>query len=126
MNIRLMQRAAGDAANLMRSLANETRLMIVCQLVHGEKGVGAISEALGVRQTTVSQQLSLLRREGIVTPRREAQMVYYSLTNDHVRTLVEVLYAQFCATTKQPRARRRRSAAEAPSRTTGHRDRRTS
>jgi DNA-binding transcriptional ArsR family regulator len=103
-----MQRASREAANLMRSLANDKRLLIVCQLADGERTVGAISDALGVRQSTVSQQLSLLRREGIVQPRRDAQMVYYSLSNEHVRSVVELLYRRFCGVPETLAKKRRR------------------
>lgn len=106
MNASALRAYAREAADLMRSLANEKRLLIVCQLVDGEKSVTAISDALGIRQTTVSQQLSLLRREGVVQPRRDAQTVYYSLTSDHVRSVVELLYTRFCR--PRPASGRRR------------------
>lgn len=96
MNIDLMQQSAGEAAEFLRSLANEKRLMIVCQLIGHERSVGELCSALDVRQSTMSQQLALLRLEGIVTTRKEAQTVYYSLANDGAKNVVEVLHGMFC------------------------------
>lgn len=96
MNIDDIQQSAGEAAEFLRSLANEKRLMIVCQLIAGEKSVGELCEALDVRQSTMSQQLALLRMEGIVKPRKEAQTVYYSLANEGAKRVVEVLHGMFC------------------------------
>lgn len=96
MNIDEMQQSAGEAADFLRSLANEKRLMIVCQLIAGEHSVGELCEALGIRQSTMSQQLALLRLEGIVTARKEAQTVYYSLANDGARRVITVLHGMFC------------------------------
>ena len=97
MNVELMEQSATNAADFLRSLANEKRLMIVCQLAEGEKSVGEICDALDARQSTVSQQLALLRRDGIVSARKEAQTVYYSLSNDRARQVIELLYGMFCA-----------------------------
>ncbi|MEZ5668247.1 MAG: metalloregulator ArsR/SmtB family transcription factor [Alphaproteobacteria bacterium] len=92
-----MQKASRRAADLMRALASENRLMLLCQLAQGEKSVGALAEALDLRQSTVSQQLALLRKDGLVTTRREAQTVHYSLAGDDARRVIEVLYALYCA-----------------------------
>ena len=81
----------------MRALASENRLMLLCQLVEGEKSVGALAEALDLRQSTVSQQLALLRKDGLVTTRREAQTIYYSLAGNDARQVIEVLYGLYCA-----------------------------
>ena len=104
-----MERSAGEAADFLRSLANEKRLMIVCNLVSGEKSVGELCDAIGARQSTVSQQLALLRREGIVETRREAQTIYYSLANDGARQVVELLHGMFCAGVDAPKARTRQT-----------------
>ena len=96
MNVSELEHSASEAAGFLRSLANEKRLMIVCQLVDGEKNVGELCGALGVRQSTVSQQLALLRAEGVVTSRKEAQTVFYSLANEKARRLVGLLYDMFC------------------------------
>jgi len=96
MNVSDLEDSAAEAAGFLRTLANEKRLMIVCQLVDGEKNVGELCDALSVRQSTVSQQLALLRAEGVVKSRKEAQTVFYSLANENARRLVGLLYELFC------------------------------
>lgn len=103
-----MQQSAGEAADFLRSLANEKRLMIVCQLLGGEKSVGELCDLLDVRQSSMSQQLALLRLEGIVTTRKEAQTVYYSLANEGAKQVIEVLHGMFCADLKPGRKPARR------------------
>ena len=107
-NIEDMENSAQDAAALLRSLANEKRLMIVCQLVDGEKNVGELCGALDARQSTVSQQLALLRAEGVVSARKEAQTVYYSIADRNAQRIVELLYELFC----QPAAGRKAPATK--------------
>ena len=92
-----MRANAGRASALMRALANENRLMILCQLVPGERSVGDLAEALDLRQAAVSQQLALLRKDGLVAPRRDGQTVYYALAGDAARRVLDVLYELFCA-----------------------------
>lgn len=96
-----MSASAQEAAELMRVLGNETRLMILCQLAEGEQSVGNLARELGARQTAVSQQLALLRRDGVVTPRREGQTIFYSLASDEVRRVIEALYSIYCAPKKK-------------------------
>ena len=91
-----MRANAGRASELMRALANENRLMILCQLVPGERSVGDLAEALDLRQASVSQQLALLRKDGLVAPRRDGQTVYYALAGDAARRVLDVLYELFC------------------------------
>jgi DNA-binding transcriptional ArsR family regulator len=91
-----MQAAAGRVAELMKLLANKHRLLVLCQLAEGEKSVGELARSLGVREPAMSQQLSVLRREGLVRPRRDAQTIYYMLARDDVRGLMEFLYAAYC------------------------------
>ncbi|TCP38231.1 ArsR family transcriptional regulator [Rhodothalassium salexigens DSM 2132] len=97
MNMHEMKQSSRAAADLMRLLSNEHRLMILCQLVTGERSVGALADLLGVRQTVVSQHLSLLRRDGIVAPRRDGQTIYYSLDSAAARQVIETLYRLYCA-----------------------------
>ena len=92
-----MELAAERVAELMRLLANKYRLLVLCQLVDGEKSVGQLARLLGVREPAMSQQLSVLRREGLVRPRREAQTIYYALARDDIRRLMEFLYATYCS-----------------------------
>jgi DNA-binding transcriptional ArsR family regulator len=96
MKIEGMELAAERVAELMKLLANKHRLLVLCQLAEGEKSVGELARLLGVRETAMSQQLSVLRREGLVRPRREAQTIYYALARDDVRRLMEFLYATYC------------------------------
>ncbi len=110
MNIQELENSAADAAAFLRSLANEKRLMIVCQLMSGEMSVGEICDAIEARQSTVSQQLAILRNEGVVASRKEAQTVYYSLADDGARKLVSVLYEMFCAPVEKRKGSRRSSA----------------
>lgn len=90
------ERAAGEVARVMRLLSNERRLLILCKLATGEKSVSELTRDLSVRQSNVSQQLALLRQDGLVSSRREAQTVFYSLTDDNVRTIMELLYRLYC------------------------------
>lgn len=96
MNAKEMAAAAGKVSDLMKMLSNKHRLMILCQLVDGEKTVGQLARLLGVRDPAMSQQLATLRREGLVRPRREAQTIYYALTRDDVRCLMTFLYDTYC------------------------------
>ena len=97
MKLEEMQVAAERVAELMKLLANKHRLLVLCQLAEGEKPVGELARLLGVREPAMSQQLAVLRREGLVRPRREAQTIYYALARDDVRRLTEFLYATYCS-----------------------------
>lgn len=95
------RRAAGEVAGVMRLLSNERRLMILCKLAEGEKSVTELVNELAIRQSNVSQQLALLRQEGLVSGRREAQTIYYSLTDGKVREIMKLLYLLYCARESQ-------------------------
>src|SRR6266702_39025 len=79
-----MARNAQDAAEFLKALAHESRLLMLCILSEGEKSVGDLEMVLSQRQSTVSQQLARLRLDGLVTTRREGKNVYYRLANDDV------------------------------------------
>ncbi len=79
---------AGEANTLLRSMANENRLMILCLLAEGEKSVGEIETLTGTRQPTVSQQLARLRADGIVESRRDGKAIHYSLCCERTRKLL--------------------------------------
>jgi DNA-binding transcriptional ArsR family regulator len=96
MKLEEMQAAAERVAELMKLLANKNRLLVLCQLAEGEKSVGELARSLGVREPAMSQQLAVLRREGLVRPRRNAQTIYYALAREDVRRLMEFLYAIYC------------------------------
>lgn len=87
---------ATTASNFLKAISHEGRLMILCHLVTGEKSVTELEELLSARQAAVSQQLSRLRLEGLVTPRRDGKTIYYSLTDDRPRQILEVVYELFC------------------------------
>ncbi|EPX84661.1 transcriptional regulator, ArsR family [Rubellimicrobium thermophilum DSM 16684] len=91
-----MAEAAGRAADYLKSLAHEQRLMILCHLAGGEKTVGELEGRLGARQAAVSQQLARLRFEGLVAARRDGKTVLYSLADDRVERLIALLYDLFC------------------------------
>ena len=96
-----MQAAAGQACRLMKVLANADRLMILCQLSQGEKRVGELEELLGIVQPTLSQQLTVLRDEGLVSTRREGKAIYYQLCSPQALAVMAVLYVQFCGSSKE-------------------------
>jgi DNA-binding transcriptional ArsR family regulator len=95
-----MQQSAGQACRLLKVLSNPDRLMILCQLAQGEMRVGELEEALGIVQPTLSQQLTVLRDEELVSTRREGKNIYYQLSSVQALALMKVLYEQFCSTEK--------------------------
>ncbi|WP_299608816.1 helix-turn-helix transcriptional regulator [uncultured Tateyamaria sp.] len=103
MKIKEMNSAADDVCELMTLLSNKSRLMILCLLTEGEKSVGQLAEAVGIRDTAVSQQLAVLRRERIVKPRREGQTMFYRIINTDVAEVLEFLYAKYCGTAAKPK-----------------------
>ncbi|MCI5040697.1 MULTISPECIES: ArsR/SmtB family transcription factor [Donghicola] len=92
---RMLERAT-SAANFLKAISHEGRLMILCHLVDGEKSVTELEELLSARQAAVSQQLSRLRLEGLVVPRRDGKTIYYSLADDRPRRILERVYEVFC------------------------------
>ena len=87
---------ATTASNFLKAISHEGRLMILCHLVSGEKSVTELEELLSARQAAVSQQLSRLRLEGLVIPRREGKAIYYRLADERPRRILEVVYELFC------------------------------
>jgi DNA-binding transcriptional ArsR family regulator len=106
-NIDAMKRNAHEASALMSAMANEKRLLILCQLVDGERSVTELADMLGTRQSTVSQHLARLRRNEMVQTRREAQTQFYSLSGHKVQKLIATLYEIYCAPEKSDRRRPR-------------------
>jgi DNA-binding transcriptional ArsR family regulator len=88
---------AREASDFLKALAHESRLMILCDLLHGEKSVSELEALLLRRQSSVSQQLARLRLEGLVSTRRDGKTIYYSIASDRARSIIDVLYASFCA-----------------------------
>lgn len=91
-----MRAHAGDAAELMRALGNENRLMILCLLAEGEKSVGEINEQVALSQSALSQHLAVLREDGLVTTRRERQSIRYSLAGNRAKRLIRLLHDMYC------------------------------
>ncbi len=89
--------SAHGAADFLKALAHESRLLILCLLCQGEKSVSELESLLSQRQSTVSQQLARLRLEGLVSYRRDGKSIYYNLANDDVRTILKAVYDVFCA-----------------------------
>ena len=91
-----IKNAASAACNLMRVLANADRLVLLCELSKHELCVSEIEEMLNIRQPTLSQQLTVLRDEGLVSTRRDGKKIYYSIASEQVLAVLRVLYEQFC------------------------------
>jgi DNA-binding transcriptional ArsR family regulator len=94
-----MRSAADEASDLLKSLANRHRLLILCRLIERESSVGELAQLLGLRDSTASQHLSMLRRNGLVAARRDGQPIWYSIRSDSARALVEALYGVYCVPT---------------------------
>ena len=91
-----MQAAADAASLLLKALANRHRLLILCQLIGQECSVGELAAFLGIRDSTVSQHLALMRRDGLVVARRDGQTIWYSISSAPARALLETLYRVYC------------------------------
>ena len=87
---------ATTASNFLKAISHEGRLMILCHLVSGEKSVTELEDLIAARQAAVSQQLSRLRLEGLVIPRRDGKTIYYRLADDKPKRVLEVVYDLFC------------------------------
>lgn len=87
------------ASAFLKAISHEGRLMILCHLVSGEKSVTELEELLTARQAAVSQQLSRLRLEGLVIPRRDGKTIYYKLADDRPKKMLETVYELFCKDT---------------------------
>ncbi len=91
-----MQQHAQSAAALLKVLANENRLMIMCTLIGGEMSVGELNERVPLSQSALSQHLASLREAGLVSTRKEAQTVYYTLQGDEAQKIIAVLQSIYC------------------------------
>jgi DNA-binding transcriptional ArsR family regulator len=92
-----LEERAVEVALLLKTLAHPARLMLACTLAQGEFSVGELETRLDIRQPTLSQQLGVLRKAGIVETRREAKQIFYKLEEEKAAQLIEALYAIFCA-----------------------------
>jgi DNA-binding transcriptional ArsR family regulator len=96
MDIKKIEQNVSLAAKLLKLLSNEKRLLIICTLYNEEKSVGELEEIVGLSQSALSQHLAKLRRDKIVSTRRKAQTIYYSISDDSVAVLLEALYKLYC------------------------------
>ena len=100
-----MREAADAACALLKTLGNRERLLLLCQMVDGEKSVGELEELLDIHQPTLSQQLGVLRAEGVVDTRRDRKRIYYSLASAEAAAILNTIYGIFCPAT--PASRRK-------------------
>lgn len=92
-----MRDSARTVTALLRALANEDRLLLLCQMTKGERSVGELEADLDIRQPTLSQQLGVLRTEGLVATRREGKRIFYRVADPKVLLLLGFLYEHYCA-----------------------------
>ena len=92
-----MQQAAAKAGGLLKVLANSDRLLLLCQMSQGEYCVSELEAMTGIKQPTLSQQLSVLREEQMVSTRREGKQIFYSIASPDALAVMQVLYQRFCA-----------------------------
>ncbi|HVZ10536.1 metalloregulator ArsR/SmtB family transcription factor [Rhodopila sp.] len=93
-----MRASVRTVTALLRAVANEDRLLLLCQLCQGERSVGELKSDLDIHQPSLSQQLGVLRAEGLVATRREGKRIYYSIADDKVRTVLNTLHGLYCET----------------------------
>ena len=91
-----MLEGAGQAVGMLKLLANEKRVLLLCQLAHGEMCVSDLEMHLSIHQPTLSQQLSVLRREGVVNTRREGRQMFYSIADPAVLRMLAFVYRLNC------------------------------
>lgn len=96
LDIDRLRSSAEDASRLMKALSNPARLLLLCQLAQGEQRVGELEATVGILQPTLSQQLGVLRDEGLVSTRRESTSIYYRINSPQALAVMNVLYEQFC------------------------------
>ena len=96
MNMKDMKQSASRASNLMKALSSETRLLLLCRMSEGEASVNELAEMLDMRPSSVSQQLALLRKDGLAKTRRNGQTIFYSLDGEEAKQVISVLYELYC------------------------------
>jgi DNA-binding transcriptional ArsR family regulator len=100
-DIDTLRRSADSACRLMKVLSNPDRLLLLCQLSQGENRVGELEKLVGISQPTLSQQLGVLREEGLVNTRREGKNIYYEIDSAQALAVMNVLFEQFCDSAKE-------------------------
>ncbi|MVW74241.1 ArsR/SmtB family transcription factor [Pseudomonas xionganensis] len=96
LDIQQLRANAGAAGQLLKALGNPDRLLLLCQLSQGERNVSELEALLGIQQPTLSQQLAVLRREGLVDTRREGKQIYYRICSPAALAVINTLYQLFC------------------------------
>jgi DNA-binding transcriptional ArsR family regulator len=94
---RKMANAAQKASELMKTLGHKDRLMVLCHLASGEKSVGELASLLDIPQSPLSQHLARMRKESLVSTRREAQTIYYSISSGKAGRMVELMHELYCS-----------------------------
>ena len=97
-----LERNARQASALLKAMANERRLLILCYLAEGERSVSELEQLISLSQSALSQHLARLRRDGLVTTRRSAQTIYYALAGHEAGAIMETLHALYCEPVKAP------------------------
>ncbi len=100
-SLKVLRSSAGRACSLLKTMANEDRLMLLCHLIDTELNVGELERLTGIRQPTLSQQLGVLRDEGLVATRREGKYIFYTLASPVVMKVMHTLYDLYCSPEKQ-------------------------
>lgn len=95
-DVQRLRAAAGEATGMLRSLGNEDRLLLLCELTRGELSVGELSERTGIVQPTLSQQLAVLRAQELVATRRDGKQIFYSVADPRALVLLKTLHRLFC------------------------------
>lgn len=101
-DVAAMREHRAEATALLKTLANETRLVICCLLVDGERTVTELNEGLDLSQSALSQHLAILREADVVRSRRDGQRIHYALTSGPVLSVIRSLHASYCAPTEHP------------------------
>ena len=97
LDLQALRAHAGSAVAMLKLLANEDRLLLLCQMAEQERTVGELQELTGIEQPTLSQQLGVLRREGVVDTRREGKFIWYRLADGRALDLMQHIHRLFCA-----------------------------
>lgn len=110
-----LRASAGRACALLKAMANEDRLLLLCQLAEAERNVGELQANTGIVQPTLSQQLGVLRDEGLVATRREGKFIYYQLASAEVLAVMQALYASVCGSVQtQPQPQPQQQPPQPP------------
>ncbi len=96
LDLEWMRHQADEVVSLLKVMGNADRLLLLCQMLQGEYSVGELEELLDIHQPTLSQQLGVLRNEGLVATRRDGKYIYYCVSHPHVQVMLETLHRLYC------------------------------